>query len=252
MFRNRHLHTPPVILALETATACGSVAMVTADRCLGEYSLQSDLTHSRRLLPAIATLMAETHIGWEDVDAVAVSSGPGSFTGLRIGMSTAKGLVMAAGKALVSVPTLDGLASQFAFADPLICPVLDARKKEVYAAFFRCTEMGIVRRQSDYMALAPEDLAAMIGEETIFVGDGILTCCEMIKKLGDLALIPPAVLHFPRAAAIGMLAVAKWKQGELLEPAAAVPLYVRASDAEINFPGQFQPGRRHFAEQRQR
>jgi len=236
MFRNRPVKTAPLILALETATACGSAALVTEDRCLAEYSLQSDLTHSRRLLVAVASLMAETHIGWKEIDAVAVSSGPGSFTGLRIGMSTAKGLVMAAGAALVPIPTLDGLACQFSFADRLICPVIDARKKEVYAAFFRCSVKGVVRRQSDYMALAPEDLAEMIKEETIFVGDGIVPCREMIDKLGGLALVPPPALHFPRAAAIGMLAVAKWQHGEVFEPDAAVPLYVRPSDAEIHFP----------------
>ena len=238
MFRNTPAKPVSLILALETATACGSVALVTADRCLAEYSLQSDLTHSRRLLIAIASLMDETHIGWEDINAVAVSSGPGSFTGLRIGMSTAKGLAMAAGKAMVCVPTLDGLASQFAFTDHLVCPVIDARKKEVYAAFFRCAQKGIITRQSDYMALAPEDLADMIREETIFVGDGIVPCREVFRKLGRLALVPPAVLYYPRAAAIGLLGVVKWQQGEVLEPAAAVPIYVRASDAEINFPGR--------------
>jgi tRNA threonylcarbamoyladenosine biosynthesis protein TsaB len=236
MCRNRPVKIAPLILALETATTYGSVALVTAERCLAEYSLQSELTHSRRLLVNVATIMAETHIGWEDIDAIAVSSGPGSFTGLRIGMSTAKGLVMATGKGLVSIPTLDGLASQFPFAGHQICPLIDARKNEVYTAFFRCTEKGIIRRQSDYMALTPEDLAAMIREETIFVGDGIVPCHEMIQKLGGLAFVPPAALHFPRAAAIGLLAIAKWQQGEVIEPAAAVPLYVRAADAEINFP----------------
>ena len=235
MFKNRPAKTAPLILALETATAFGSAALVTEDRCLAEYSLQSDLTHSRRLLVAVASLMAETRFGWEDIDAVAVSSGPGSFTGLRIGMSTAKGLAIAAGTALVSIPTLDGLASQFSFADRLICPVIDARKKEVYTAFFRSSEKGVMRRQSDYMALTPENLADMIKEETIFVGDGIVPCREMIDKLGALALVPPTALHFPRAATIGMLAVAEWQHGEVFEPAAAVPLYVRPSDAEINF-----------------
>ena len=229
-------YRPPLILALETATSCGSVALVAADRCFGEYSLHSDLTHSRRLLASITKLMAETYTTWEDIDAVAVSSGPGSFTGLRIGMSTAKGLVMAAEKDLLGVPTLDGLASQFPFVDHLICPVIDARKKEVYTAFFRADEQGMARRQSDYMALAPARLGEMIKEKTIFIGDGILACEAMLKELGQLALLPPPPLHMPRAAAIGMLAIEKWERGEVLDPAAAVPLYVRASDAEINFP----------------
>ncbi len=236
MNRKKPSYRPPLILALETATACGSVALVAADRCLGEYSLQSDLTHSRRLLASVAKLMAETHTSGENIDAIAVSSGPGSFTGLRIGMSTAKGLVMAAEKDLVGVPTLDGLAGQLPFVDHLICPVIDARKKEVYTAFFRADEQGMVRRQSEYIALAPARLGEMIKEKTIFIGDGILSCEVMLKELGQLALLPPPPLHMPRAVTIGMLAIEKWERGELLDPAGAVPLYVRASDAEINFP----------------
>ena len=230
-------YRPPLILAFETATSCGSVALVAADRCLAEYSLHSDLTHSRRLLASVTRLMADTHTSWEDIDAVAVSSGPGSFTGLRIGMSTAKGLVMAAEKDLLGVPTLDGLASQLPYADQQICPVIDARKKEVYTAFFRADEQGMVRRQSDYMTLAPARLGEMIKEQTVFIGDGILACEAMLKELGQLALLSPPLLHMPRAAAIGMLAIEKWERGDVLDPATAVPLYVRASDAEINFPG---------------
>jgi tRNA threonylcarbamoyladenosine biosynthesis protein TsaB len=120
--------------------------------------------------------------------------------------------------------------------DHLICPVIDARKQEVFTAFFRADEQGVVRRQSEYMALAPARLGELIKEKTIFIGDGILSCEEMLKGLGHLALLPGPPLHLPRAAAIGMLAVQKWERGEVLDPAGAVPLYVRASDAEINFP----------------
>ena len=114
-----------MILALETATMCGSVALVAENRCLAEFTLQTGETHSRRLLAAIARLLKETAVDWSHIDGVAVSLGPGSFTGLRIGLATAKGLVMASGTKLIGIGTLDGLARQFFGAgDILICPVL--------------------------------------------------------------------------------------------------------------------------------
>ncbi len=229
-------HDSPLILAIETATAWGSVALTLKGKCLAEYSLQSRLTHSKRLLAGIRWLMQEADFSWPDVDGIAVSLGPGSFTGLRIGLSTAKGLAFAAEKPLLGVPTLDGLACQFSFVPQLICPILDARKKEVYAALFRCDADGIPRRASEYMVIKPEILADMIKEPTIIVGDGVAVIEDtLIRDLGELLLIPPMGINFPRAAGIGMLAAGLWQRREFLEPSSAVPIYIRASDAELNF-----------------
>jgi tRNA threonylcarbamoyladenosine biosynthesis protein TsaB len=159
----------PIILALETATMCGSVALVSENRCLAEFSLQTGETHSRRLLAGVDWLLQETGIDWPSIDAVAVSQGPGSFTGLRIGLATAKGLAMAGGAKLIGIGTLDGLAAQlFAAGEVLICPVLDARKKEVYCGFFKCDNQGIPRLQEEYMVINPEALISFRKNLLIF------------------------------------------------------------------------------------
>jgi tRNA threonylcarbamoyladenosine biosynthesis protein TsaB len=226
----------PIILALETATMCGSVALVSENRCLAEFSLQTGETHSRRLLAGVDWLLQETGIDWPSIDAVAVSQGPGSFTGLRIGLATAKGLAMAGGAKLIGIGTLDGLAAQlFAAGEVLICPVLDARKKEVYCGFFKCDNQGIPRLQEEYMVINPEALCARIDEPVVLLGDGA-TAYEYLfqEKLVDLLKVVPSNVYFPRAATIGLLAWEKWQKNEFLDPAAAEPIYIRPSEAELN------------------
>jgi tRNA threonylcarbamoyladenosine biosynthesis protein TsaB len=226
----------PVILALETATMCGSVALVAENRCLAEFSLQTGETHSRRLLAGVDWLLQETAMDWSMVDAVAVSLGPGSFTGLRIGLATAKGLVMAGGTELIGVGTLDGLAAQlFAAGELLICPVLDARKKEVYCGFFRCDGLGMPRLLEEYMVTGPEALCALIHEPVVLLGDGAAVYGDIFReKLGGLLKMPPQSAFFPRAATIGLLALDKWQKNEFLDPAGAEPIYIRPSEAELH------------------
>jgi tRNA threonylcarbamoyladenosine biosynthesis protein TsaB len=225
----------PIILALETATMSGSVALVGPDRCLAEFSLHTGETHSRRLLAGVDRVLQESGIGWPEIDAVAVSMGPGSFTGLRIGLATAKGLAMASGVKLIGVGTLDGLAAQLhAAGDILICPVLDARKKEVYCCFYRCDSRGIPQRLEDYLVTSPEALCARIDEPVVMLGDGAALYGDFFRqKLAGLLKIPPASVYFPRAAAVGLLALDKWQEHEFLEPAAAEPIYIRPSEAEL-------------------
>lgn len=226
----------PLILAIETATMCGSVALVTADRCLAEFALQTGETHSRRLLAGVDFLLKETGIDWSAVDAVAVSIGPGSFTGLRIGLATAKGLVMATGTKLVGIGTLDGLATQLHnTGELLICPVLDARKKEVYSGFYKCDSQGVPRRQGDYLVLSPEALCERIAEPVVLLGDGAAVYGDLFReKLGDFLKTIPSNVYFPRAATIGLLALEKFRENEFLDPEGAEPLYIRPSEAELN------------------
>jgi tRNA threonylcarbamoyladenosine biosynthesis protein TsaB len=227
----------PIILALETATMCGSVALIADNTCLAEFSLHTGETHSRRLLAAVDWLLQETRIACTAVDAIAVSQGPGSFTGLRIGLATAKGLAMAAEAKLIGIGTLDGLAAQlFANRELLICPVLDARKKEVYSGFYRCDINGIPRLQGEYLAISPENLCEMIDEPVVFLGDGAALYGDLFReKLADLVKVPPANVYFPRAATIGLLALEKWHKHEFLDPASSEPIYIRLSEAELNF-----------------
>ncbi len=227
---------PPVILALETATTCGSLALVAEDRCLGEYSLNTSATHSRSLLAGIHWLLAQCDLSWPQIGAIAVSLGPGSFTGLRIALSTAKGLCMAAKKPLIGVETLAGLASQFPFSSLPICPVIDARKNEIYTALYRCNQQGLLEKTAEPMVIKPQRLPEFITTPTLLVGDGLPLYGRMLKELlGESALLAPPEICFARAASIGSAAWHLFRQGSFLAPATAVPIYVRASDAELQF-----------------
>jgi tRNA threonylcarbamoyladenosine biosynthesis protein TsaB len=223
----------PIILNLENSGMCGSIALTAPGLCLAEYSLTSKKTHSKRLLSSIEFILRESELDWPDIDAIAVSLGPGSFTGLRIGMTTAKGLVMATGGKLIGIQSLEALASQIKHSDKLICPIVDARKMEVYTALYRYDHEKL-QAVSSQMAIKPEDMAAKIHEPVVFIGDGGVLYKDILSdKLGDLACFADPESYFPRAAVIGRLALAKWQTGDFLDPVSAVPTYVRASDAEI-------------------
>jgi len=228
----------PVILAIDTATPATSLAITRGTRregvVLASLGLSSNVTHSRRLLTSIDWLMAEVEIGWSDIDAIGVSLGPGSFTGLRIGMATAKGLAMASGLKLIGVSTLDALAAK-CVTNRLICPVLDARKKEVYTAFYRVNDSGTVEKVSEIVALSPQDLALQVGEPVVMIGDGAVVYKELFKEmLGDKLEIVAAHLNEPSATSLGMLSGEHFINGVVLDIDTAVPLYVRSSDAELN------------------
>jgi tRNA threonylcarbamoyladenosine biosynthesis protein TsaB len=227
-----------LILSIDTATPCSSVALTQGTRkngkVLASISLSSRVTHSRRLLAAIDYLMSETEVDWPSIEAVAVSIGPGSFTGLRIGMATAKGLVFGADRVMVGVSTLDGLASKCA-PSPWICSVLDARKNEVYAAFYRTDAEGLTVLSGIPVVISPEKLAECITEPVVLVGDGVNVYGDLWKTLleGKVSYAP-AHLHQPSAACLGFIGKEKLQAGDILNMGEAVPSYIRASDAELN------------------
>jgi len=194
-----------LILALETSTGCGSVALTRGDgasgKVLGEFTLQPEITHSRRLLGSVQTLMEALQVHWSDLDGVAVSQGPGSFTGLRIGMAAAKGLAMAADCPLLGVPTLDGLACQLTPTSLPVYLVLDARKQQVYAARYTFSALGC-KRLGTFEVLSADQLGAQIQEPTLVAGPGVAACADQLRDHPQVRLLHSAVLH-PRAAAIG-------------------------------------------------
>ena len=146
------------VLAVETSTLSGGAALLDGERVVGEYTLDVRITHSERLMAAIDQLL--TDAGWtaRDLEGIAVTVGPGSFTGLRVGLSTVKGLALALSIPVAAVPTLDAMAAMLPFAALPVCPVLDARKREVYASLYRWDGLGM-RRHWEYLAIAPDDLA---------------------------------------------------------------------------------------------
>ena len=228
----------PLILAIDTATPCSSVAFTSGDvhdgTLVANLSLNAKVTHSRRLLTSIDWLLRENNISLEDVDGLAVGLGPGSFTGLRIGMATVKGLATAMDKPLLGVATLDALAFSCSGDRPL-CVLLDARKKEVYRRWYRPDEQGIYRSSGSIRALAPRDLAGEVTENSLMAGDGLLSYGQILCEiLGEKVTMAPLVSNYPSAAAIGFLAGEMLQGGNTMEIGGAVPLYVRASDAELS------------------
>ncbi|HDD45283.1 MAG TPA: tRNA (adenosine(37)-N6)-threonylcarbamoyltransferase complex dimerization subunit type 1 TsaB [Candidatus Desulfofervidus auxilii] len=223
------------ILTIDTSTSIGSVAIVEEGEIKGEVTLNLPLTHNQRLIKSLETLLRITKISFSEIDLLAVIKGPGSFTGLRIGVATAKGLAFALKKPLIGVNGLDTLAYNFSYISYLICPMLDARKKQVFAAFY-IVEKGEIKRISDYYSIFPEILLKDLRRKTIFIGTGALIYKELIRqKLKEKAIFPPSHLHRIHPETIAQLALKAIEKGEKTDPITFVPFYIRPSDAEINF-----------------
>jgi tRNA threonylcarbamoyladenosine biosynthesis protein TsaB len=222
-----------LVLGIETSTTHGGVAIIGAEGVLCEAILNVEVTHSERLLPAVDRALGEARVSLEALGGIAVSIGPGSFTGLRIGLSTAKGLAYATGRPLVGVPTLEAMAWTLPAARWQICPVLDARKQEVYAALFRHDATGLCRVMED-TAMPPEDLCHLIRNPTLFLGDGVETYGALFReRLGDRMLRPPMASRGARPACVAELGRARLLRGERDAPESLIPRYLRPSEAEL-------------------
>lgn len=228
------LRTPPLILCVDNSTMYSSLAIISSSGCICEHSLISRITHSKRLLTEMKVIMEECELNWNDLDGLAISLGPGSFTGLRIGLTTIKGICLATGLPLMGISSLESLARQIPFCALPICPILDARKQEVYTALYQTGLKGMTPLMEPAV-LSMDKLTALIKTATLFMGDGVAVYQEELKEqLGDLAHFAPPQLIFPRASALGQTALKQFQAGQFLDPATASPLYIRPSDAEVN------------------
>lgn len=220
------------LLALETATLAGGAALLDDGRLVGESRLNIALTHSERLMAVVDRLLHDC--GWDvsSLGGVAVSIGPGSFTGLRIGAATAKGLALALDVPVAAVPTLDALAATLPFADAPVCPILDARRGEVYCSLYRWRGAGMERRW-DYLALPPEVAAARLEAPVIVLGDGVAACRPYLARLGDGLREAEPVHSLPSPSAVGALGHAMLAAGGGIPAEQLAPLYLRPSEAEL-------------------
>ncbi|MEW6377836.1 MAG: tRNA (adenosine(37)-N6)-threonylcarbamoyltransferase complex dimerization subunit type 1 TsaB [Thermodesulfobacteriota bacterium] len=224
------------VLGIDTSTPCGSVGLVDDDQVIIEYLLNIPVTHSERLLRAIELVLKESRCAIGDLNGWAISLGPGSFTGLRIGVSTVKGLAFATQKPVAGVPTLDVLAFQIPPTPYLICPILEARKGEVYTAFYRYEKGDFPHRQTAFQAIRPKDLIEKIEERTIFIGDGVKTYGDYLRHaLPSLTIFPPYPLHLPHGSIMARLGLELLRKRESLDLSNFTPLYVRPSEAELKW-----------------
>lgn len=222
------------ILGIESSSLVASVAVVTDDILTAEYTVNNKKTHSQTLLPMIDGMMKLLELEPEELDAIAVSGGPGSFTGLRIGSATGKGLGLALKKPLIHVPTVDAMAYNLYGADALICPIMDARRNQVYTGLYHFKQEFEVVNSSCAMDLG--DLSAELnerGERVIFLGDGVPVYRQLI---GELMTVPydfaPAQSNRQRAASVAALGAVYYREGKTETAAEHAPDYLRKPQAE--------------------
>ena len=222
------------ILAVDTATSSCSVAILNAGSVSAERMTLNHETHSKHLMGLIDNVLEMAGFRIGEMDGMAVTIGPGSFTGLRIGLSTVKGLAHALDKPVVGVSSLDSLAWQCEARAHLVCAILDARKGEVYSATyrFRGETLAQIRCQA---ATTPVAAVENIKEPCAFIGSGAQLYREEITKiLGDNARFAPEDQHHIRASSVGFLSLQRFQTRDTSEIASLVPQYIRKSDAELN------------------
>lgn len=223
------------ILAIEGSSQVASVAVLTDDIITVEYTLNHKITHSQTLMPMIDEIVRRTETDMSQLDAIAISGGPGSFTGLRIGSATGKGLAQALDIPIVHVPTLDAMAYNAWGFDGIICPIMDARRSQVYTGIyaFNNGEFEVLMPSS---AMAIEELIdKVIGYNlpVLFIGDGIPVFRDIIReKIGEAAYFAPANINRQRAASVAVLGGEYFKAQNVVPAAEHLPEYLRTSQAE--------------------
>lgn len=218
------------LLALDTSTDYLTLAVTDGAKVIGRMHKKAPRSHSSLLMPMIKRLLAKARLKLKDLDGFCVGVGPGSFTGLRIGVSTVKGLAFVTGKPIVAVPTFDAIAMNAARLRGVICPVLDARKNKVYGCFYRSDGKGAVRKMSPYLLIPAEELLKKCGKyDTLyFLGD----YAERIAPLCSRAKIASAKWH-PRAESIAAIGTALFRKKKFVSSEKLEPMYIYSHECDI-------------------
>lgn len=218
----------------------GGIALMDSEAgLLAETRLNVKSTHSERLMISIDHTLGQAGLATGDLGALVAATGPGSFTGLRIALSTVKGLSFATGVPVIGVPTLEAYAWSLPHCRWPVCPMLDARKKEVYAGVFNLTDDSTMERLLPEAPVRPKRLAEQLRnyERIMLMGQGAdLYRSEFAKALGKSAMFAPPHLMVPSPSALAYAGLQKALKGEFEDPATLAPLYIRKSEAELNWP----------------
>ena len=223
------------ILGLDSSGLVASVAIVEDNDLKGKYTVNYKKTHSQTLLPMLDEVAKMIELDLNSIDAIAVSGGPGSFTGLRIGSATAKGLGLALGKPLIHIPTVDALAYNLVGSRDMVCPLMDARRNQTYTGLYRFdgNQMEIVKPQC---AVGIDEIIAVvneIGQAVVFLGDGVAVCESKIRDNCQLQFsFAPAHVNKQRAGAVAALGEIYYKEGKTETAEEHKPDYLRLSQAE--------------------
>ena len=223
------------VLAIESSGLVASCAIATEDTLLAEYTVNFKKTHSQTLLPMVNEIVSMVGIDLKEIDAIAVSAGPGSFTGLRIGSATAKGLGLALQKPIIPVPTTQGIAANLYGSDGIICPLMDARRNQVYTGLYRYNKEGFVVVEDQMAVLVDEIIEKVneLGEPVTYLGDGV-EAFETILKEKTKVPFSFAPLHASkqRAGALAARAIVLYQAGICQTAQEHEPDYLRLSQAE--------------------
>ncbi len=228
------------ILSVDTSCITAAIAIIEGDKLLGEYITNHKKTHSQKLMPMVDQLLKSLDMKIEDIDVFAAATGPGSFTGLRIGVVSIKGLAYALGKPAISIPTLDAMAYSLPYTPFIICPIIDARNRQVYTALYQYLSepdgKDSFKRISEYNAFSVDELIPLInskGTKAIFTGDAVPLYKELLSsQLTNGATFVDTSITTNRAAAIAKLALKNYKNDDIMSAYTMTPFYLRQSQAE--------------------
>ncbi len=225
------------LLAVDSSGMTASVAIYEEDKVTAEYSVNFQKTHSQTLLPMIDEIVRMVKLDLSMLDAIAIAAGPGSFTGLRIGSATVKGIGLAIGKPIIEVPTLEAMAYNAFGMEGLICPMIDARNHQVFTGVYRMDkEQGVMIPVIDQEAVTLDEITDAIndsGESVVLLGDGAdVYRNELMEKLTVPATILPPFMNRQRASLVGYAAAHYYQNGKMVSAAEHRPIYLRVSQAE--------------------
>jgi tRNA threonylcarbamoyladenosine biosynthesis protein TsaB len=226
-----------IVLSIDSATESASCSILDNEKLLGEVSLNNKKQHSVVLMPLVDSLLKNLQLTIKDIDGFVISKGPGSFTGLRIGMSMVKGLSQGSNKPFVSVSSLDALAYNMAYTEGIICPLLDALRDNIYTALYSF-ENGILVKNTDYMALHIDELIELLKDQNkavTFIGDAVDKFRDKLQESLQKVSFAPKHLNLARASSLGELGQKLLEDGVYDDLYTSAPIYLRKPQAEREY-----------------